>query len=78
MAKGDRISMMQKAQAKLMRKKGFTPHRETPSEEAAESPAHEARESPAYERAEHAVKFKRGTGSISSAGAAVGGAGGGA
>lgn len=59
MATPSRISMMQKSMARIMRQKGFTPHRGTRTEEAAESPAHEAKESPAYERAEHAVKSKR-------------------
>ena len=65
MAKGDHISMMQKSMARMMRKKS-APHREPDADEAGGKSDMDADNSTP-------VKFKRGTGSISSAGASVGG-----
>jgi hypothetical protein len=61
MANPSRIAMMQKSMARIMRKKSSAPHREPdPSRE------------PDMDADDAAPKFKR-TGSISSAGASVGG-----
>lgn len=77
MANRERLKMIQQAQARLMRRAHpKRPKRETEAEERAESPHEEVLESPEYERREHGgsapMKFKR-TGSMSSAGASVGG-----
>jgi hypothetical protein len=69
MATPSRIGMMQKSMARLMRKpKKAAPHREPDADEKG---------GPSDMDADDKPKFSR-TGSISSAGAAVGGAGGGA
>lgn len=79
MANPSRMKLIQAAQAKILRQKRPAPpkvHRETPAEEAKEAPAHEVAESPEYERREHggSAPFKKTrSGSISSAGASVGG-----
>ena len=62
---------VQKKQASMLRK-GKKVEKETPAQEKRESAAHEAAESPDYERAEHRA-MRSGTGSMSSAGASVGG-----
>jgi hypothetical protein len=69
MATPSRIGMMQKSMARMMRKpKKAAPHREPDSDEKG---------GPSDMDSDDTLKFKR-TGSISSAGSAVGGAGGGA
>ena len=67
MAKGDRVAMMQKSMARMMRKKSSPmAHKEPDADEAGGKSDMDADNSTP-------VKFKRGTGSISSAGASVGG-----
>lgn len=77
MANRERLKMIQSAQARLLRRaKPPRPKRESAAEERAESPVAETQESPEFERREHGgsapMKFKR-TGSMSAAGASVGG-----
>ena len=80
----NRLKMIQAAQARLLRQKKLAPKapkRESAAEEAREPLSEETSESPEYERREHggSAPFKKSrAGSLSSSGAAVGGAGGGA
>lgn len=74
--KNSRMKLIQAAQAKILRNRTPRPRRETAAMERAESPTEEVKESPEYERREHggSAPFKKSrSGSISSAGASVGG-----
>jgi len=68
MASPSRVSMMQKSMARMMRKKSPAPHREPDQDERGGPSDMDADDSGGSK-----LKFKRGTGSISSAGASVGG-----